>query len=118
MHQNIGDVRALAADLLLDAARPRARFGERGPARELERQIRHESLVRVKEPQLGRLVTGRLAHDAGDDVLVIRDLLLTRAGPRAVLRQRLEMRLYVVDLGHRVTDRALESLRDLMGVVE
>ena len=92
--------------------------GKRCPARQVKGQIRDEPVIGVEEPQRRRLLARRLAHDAGDDVVVVGDLLLAGTGARSFFGQRLEMRLHGVDLRHRLADRTLDLLRDLVRVVE
>ena len=55
MDDHVGDVGALAADPLLDLARPRVRVVEPARALEAERQERDEPAVRAQEAQLARL---------------------------------------------------------------
>src|SRR5579884_3424180 len=89
---DLADLRPLAPDQLLDAARLLVRVGKRDRALEAQRQVGDEALVGVEEAQVGRLAPGRRADDPLDGIAVAGDLGRGRPRPRRLLRERLEMR--------------------------
>src|SRR2546430_2562786 len=112
MHDDVGDLRALAPDELLDPARVGVRVGKRVRA-EPQRQVGDETLVGVDEAQLGRIDAQLGADDATHGRGVACDL---RAG--RFLAERLEVRLHRGHLRNRTLDRALDLLADRVRLLE
>src|SRR5262249_32387992 len=112
VHDDVGDLRPLAPDQLLDPARVRMRGRERVRA-EAQRQACDEAVGRVDEAQLRRIDAELGPNDAAHGRGVAGDL-----GARGLLAERLEMCLHRRHLRNRVLDRPLDLLGDGMGLFQ
>ncbi len=81
MDDHVGDVRALAADALLDLARARVRVVEPARAVEAEREERDEAGVGAQEAERARLATRHVTHDAPNERLRVGVDLVGRCSP-------------------------------------
>src|SRR5581483_3250039 len=110
---DVGDLRLFEPDALLDLARPRVRICERGLRVESKCQERDETRVRAQEAHLAR----RQARDLADDALDRAGVQILHAAGRR-LRERLEVSLHGIHLGHGVPDRPLDLLCNLVCILE
>ena len=112
VHDDVGDLRTLAPDQLLDPARVGVRGRERARA-EPQRQVGDEPLVGVDEAQLRGIDAELGAHDAAHGGGVAGYLVA-----RGFLAERLEMRPHRRHLRNRQLDRSLDLLGDRVRLLE
>ena len=112
MHDDVGDLRMLPPDELLDPARIGV-CGRECAGAEPQRQVGDEPLVGVDEAQLGRIDAQLGADDAMNRRGVAGDLCAGR-----FLAERFEVRLDRRHLRDRTLDRALDLLADRVRLLE
>src|SRR2546423_13481270 len=86
---DVGNVRSLLPDALLDLARARVSLRKGTRRLQTESEVGEQSFVRVHEAQLARFLARDLAHDPQDDVALGRVVLDPHAFPD--LGQRLDV---------------------------
>src|SRR6266542_293202 len=108
MDDHVGQIRRVAADLLLDLTRARVCLGQRAARVETERQEHHQPLIGAEKPQLARPPPRRLLHDADDRLFVAGNVLRRQLDACGLFGKRLQMGLDGRDLRSRRDDRLLD----------